>query len=263
MMSTEYRDANAWPDDVFAFAWFPQLDDHLADLAEISSEDWPCHHGENGHCNLALFNYLKVTYRRLRQEGKIATSHDGEFACFNTGLATRNHESLYALFELNRNPGPRPWYFKGWFRRGAWELTKFAELPELAQYFDDPACLVLDPRKEIRINLEHILADTPRERFPEPYRSMSDYALQTVLQGAIDNAKERVRRSYKAAIPQFYRDGVQLLLPLCLADSERADLALVVERHGGFYRAATCLTLETARNNARQLARPDGDWLKP
>ena len=92
---------------------------------------------------------------------------------------------------------------------------------------------------------------------------MADFALQTVLKGAIDNAKERVRRSYKTAIPQFYRSGVQLLLPLCLSDPQRADLALVVERHETFYRAATCLTLDMAYNNARQLARPDRDWLQP
>jgi hypothetical protein len=42
-----------------------------------------------------------------------------------------------------------------------------------------------------------------------------------------------------------------------------ADLALVVERFDGFYRAATCLTLDMAYNNARQLARPDKDWLQP
>ena len=42
-----------------------------------------------------------------------------------------------------------------------------------------------------------------------------------------------------------------------------ADLALVVEDHVGFYRASTCLTLDMAYNNARQLARPDRDWLQP
>ena len=114
-----------------------------------------------------------------------------------------------------------------------------------------------------KVNVEHIINDTPHDRFPEPYRSMADFAIQTVLRGAIDNAKERVRRSYKTAIPQYYRGQVQLLLPLCLSDAQRADLALVVERHVGFYRATTCLTLDMAYNNARQLARPDRDWLQP
>jgi hypothetical protein len=37
---------------------------------------------------------------------------------------------------------------------------------------------------------------------------------------------------------------MQLLLPLCLE-------------------TPTCLTLDMAYNNARQLARPDTDWLQP
>jgi hypothetical protein len=92
---------------------------------------------------------------------------------------------------------------------------------------------------------------------------MENYALQTVLNGAMNNAKERMKRSYKTAIPQYYRGQVQLLLPLCLSNAQRADLALVVERHSTFYRAATCLTLDMAYNNARQIARPDRDWLQP
>lgn len=132
----------------------------------------------------------------------------------------------------------------------------------MAHYFDDPSCLVLDTRLELRTNIEHIIAEN-RERFPDRYRGMPDYQLQTFVRGAIENAKERVRRNYKAAVPQFYRGRVQLLLPLCLETPERADMALVVERFEGFYRASTCLTLDMAYNNARQLARPDRDWLQP
>ena len=175
-----------------------------------------------------------------------------------------NQEPLYASFEVNRREGAhQPWYFKGWFRKGSRELTRFPYLPEMAQYFDDPSTLVFDARRDFRINIDHILSETPRERFPEPYASMEAYALQTVVKGVIDNARERVRRSYKTAIPQYYFGKVQLLLPLCLSNSSRADLAMVVERHSTFYRASTCLTLDMAYNNARQLARPDRDWLQP
>ncbi|MCZ2075766.1 MAG: DUF3825 domain-containing protein [Bryobacterales bacterium] len=38
---------------------------------------------------------------------------------------------------------------------------------------------------------------------------------------------------------------------------------MVVERHQTFYRASTCLTLDMAYNNARQLTKPDRDWLQP
>ena len=92
---------------------------------------------------------------------------------------------------------------------------------------------------------------------------MDDYALQTFLKGALDNARERVRRNYKTAIPQYYKGRIQILLPLCISNPVAADLAMVVEDHSAFYRASTCLTLDMAYNNARQLARPDRDWLKP
>lgn len=92
---------------------------------------------------------------------------------------------------------------------------------------------------------------------------MNDHSVQTFLKGAIDNVKERVQRNYKTAIPQYYKSTIQLLLPLCIGTAEKADLALVAENYGEFYRASTCLTLDMAYNNARQLARPDTDWLQP
>ena len=132
----------------------------------------------------------------------------------------------------------------------------------MAHYFSNPSSLVFDVSKDFRVNIEHLIDDN-KTRFPAPYNSMDEYQLQTFLKGAIDNAKERVRRNYKTAIPQYYRGRIQLLLPLCISSAAKADLAIVVEDHGSFYRASTCLTLDMAYNNARQLAKPDRDWLAP
>lgn len=253
-----------WPSDLFDFAFIPEINDQLPNLAEKSEpEDWEYQYTTSDYQLPILYNYIRYTYRRVAEERKIALSEDGQFACFNTGLVTPHQEPLFASFEINRRESAQPWYFKDWYRRGQWEINRFPELPELAHYFDDPSCLVFDTRKDFRINVEHIIEETPRERFPEIYREMDNYGLQTILRGAIDNAKERVRRNYKTAIPQYYRGQVQLLLPLCFNNPLRADLALVVERHSTFYRASTCLTLDMAYNNARQLAKPDRDWLQP
>lgn len=252
-----------WPEDLFQFAFVPEPNDRMAELAELSEdEDWDYHNSATPHPRPILFNYVRYTYHRLAEEKKIALSEDGEYCCFNTGLVTEAQEPIYASFQTNRQPDRQPWFWKAWLRRGAWELNRFPELPDIAHYFDDPSCLVLDNRKEIRVNVEHIIEEN-KERFPEPYGSMEAYALQTFLKGAIDNAKERVRRSYKTAIPQYYKGQIQLLLPLCLGNPRKADLALVVEKHQTFYRAATCLTLDMAYNNARQLTKPDRDWLQP
>ena len=260
---------NTWPEKLFDFAFIPlgpmSVSSNLQALCDLAEdEDWGYHHvGPAEHEHPVLYQYVKSTYERVAEEGKIELSEDDQFACFNTGLVTNNQEPIFASFEENRKEDAMPWYFKGWYRKGQWELNKFPKLPDMANYFDDPSCLVLDPRRDFRVNVQHIIEDSPRERFPDPYREMDNYALGNVLVGVIEKARERVRRSYKTAIPQYYRGKVQLLLPLCLSNSRRADVALVVESHPTFYRASTCLTLEMAYNNARQLARPERDWLQP
>jgi len=167
------------------------------------------------------------------------------------------------MFEENKLTERRNyWHFRKFARRGDYELSHFPTLPDMAHYFDDPASVVYDTRKELRANIEHIISDN-RERFPRDLQNMNAFALQNLLKGAIDSVIERVKRNYKTAIPQYYNGSVQLLLPLCLTDPGRADMALVVEKFHEFYRAATCLPLDWAYNNARQLARPDRDWLVP
>ena len=254
----------AWPDTLFELAFIPRMDEKLQELAALAEpEEWVYHKSASLHPRPILYNYMMYTYKRLAEEGKIVISDDGQQLTFNTGLVTSNQEPVFALFNPNRFADARQrWHFRAWSRKGQCDLNRFAHLPEMAHYVDDPAVLVFDNRKELRVNVEHILADN-RSRFPEPYCSMQKYALQTFLKGAIDNAREGVRRNYKTAIPQYYRRRVQLLLPLCLAQPGRANLALVVESFETFYRACTCITLDMAYNNARQLARPDRHWLQP
>lgn len=266
----------AWPENLFnrrsdtgetqtGFAYFPgELDDTVDTLAVLAEdEEWDYQFTKTDFSKPILVNFLKYTYKRLTEERKVGLSDDGQFACFNTGLVTEHQEPVYALFEANRKADSNPWVFRSWVSKGQRDLNVFPELPDIAHYFDDPTCLVFDARRDFRVNVEHIIEGTPRDRFPDPYKSMDDYALQTVLRGAIDNARERVRRSYKTAIPHYFSGEVQLLLPLCLSNPKRADLAMVVERHSTFYRAATCLTLDMAYTDARLIAKPDKDWLQP
>ena len=252
-----------FPNELFDFAFFPFREDALNDLAGMAEdESWDYENTPSPNAHPILFNYLKYTYKRLSEEGKISLSRDGAFACWNTGLVTSAQEPIYGSFKTNRNPDREPWVFDSWNRKGEWKLNAFDLLPDMAHYFDDPSQLVLDTRLDFRVNVEHIIEDN-RERFPEQYKSMPDFQMAIFLNGAIESARSRVRRNYKAAIPQYYNGKVQLLLPLCISDPRLADLALVVERFANFYRASTCLTVDMAYNNARQLARPDKDWLRP
>lgn len=252
------------PEKFYDFAMMPKLIDDIEALASLAeNEDWEYRNTTSAHAKPILRNYIFHTYQRIAEEKKVAVSADENFCCWNTGLITPTQEPIYMLLSRNKIEGiDSYWHFSRWVRRGEWDLNKFTSLPDMAHYFEDPSVLVLDTRKELRMNVEHVVADNAA-RFPEPLRSMSSFALQNMVSGARDAAWARARRNYKTAIPQYYQGQVQLLVPLALTDPTHADLALVVERYPDFYRAATCLTLDMAYNNARQLARPDRDWLVP
>lgn len=254
-----------FPENLHELVLIPDVDEFLSNLVNLAEqENWNKQDRlPEDREHQILYNYLKYTYKKLVEEGKIEIADDGASITFNTGLVTSNQEPIFIYANQNRNPDSDVnWFFQGWKRKAEYELARFSALPEMASYFDDPTHLVFDTRKDLRVNIGHIINDN-KMRFPDPYNQMDDYQLQTFLKGAIDNAKQRVKRNYKTAIPQYYRGSIQLLLPLCISNPNTADLALVVENMGDFYRASTCLTLDMAYNNARQLARPDRDWLIP
>lgn len=85
------------------------------------------------------------------------------------------------------------------------------------------------------------------------------------IKDAIELAVKRVNWNYKTAIPMFYPRGntMSLLLPLCLNEDNRTDVALVVQRmESGNYQGQTILTLPQAYLDARLVCRPDSDWLR-
>ncbi|MEA5514977.1 DUF3825 domain-containing protein [Nodularia sp. UHCC 0506] len=252
------------PQSFYDFAFMPRFDDNIEHLAELAEpEDWDYKNTPSDKLKPILHNFIKYTYKRIAEEKKVAVSANEQYACWNTGLITPNQEPIYILFEKNRlDNATTYWHFSKFVRRGEWGLNNFSSLPEMAHYFEDPSCLVYNTRRELRANIEHIVEDN-KNRFPSSFQGMPNYGLQNNIKGAVDSAIERVKRNYKTAIPQYYEGNIQLLLPLCLTDPTKADLALVLENFNDFYRASTCLTLDMAYNNARQITRPDREWLKP
>lgn len=252
------------PPMLYDFVLIPRFDEEIEALADVvDDEDWDYKNSTSEHPKPILGNYIRFTYKRIAEEKKVVFAEDDSAACWNTGLVTPHQEPVYMLCSENRFETRRTyWHFWKFAKPGQWELNRFPKLPEMAHYFDDPSQLVYDTRKELRPNIEHIISDN-RDRFPPELAGANDYYMQNIVKGAIDSVVNRVRRNYKTAIPQYYNGNIQLLLPLCLTEPTKADLALVVERFPDFYRASTCLTLDMAYNNARQLARPDRDWLVP
>lgn len=248
---------------LFNFAWFNNFTLSLQELAALAMpENWDYISSPVPTGNYPiLFNYIHHTFTKLETESKIEV--EGEYCIFNCGLVTVNQEEIFAYFQRNKKTGTSiNWYFLGWRKHSDRDLMTFSRLPEVANYFQNPADLIYDIRFDLRINIDHLIIDN-KTRIPSQLSMMDDHILGNILQGTIEDAKRRIKRNYKTAIPQFYGGKLQLLLPLCLLSKSKADLALVVEKENNIYRATTWLTLDMAINNARLIAKPDDEWLKP
>jgi cold shock CspA family protein len=263
------------------FAVFPDWDSAISDLATNHAQredgNWDYINKKTGSYPV-LESYISYTFLRLHRENKIKyasrteNSREFKFACFNTGLATVKQEEIFAYFEHKDNlPNSRHnegylkqpvWIFKCFDRESNRMMNHFAEKPELANYFQNAAELIYESGKRLIPDYEHILDDREK-RFPKEFRELSKPQQVERVKSAIESALTRIRRNYKTAIPQFYSDSIQLLLPLCITTAETTDVALVVAKEGEVYRANTVLPLDWAYNNARLLAKPDREWLNP
>jgi hypothetical protein len=247
------------------FAYLGRIDEFLKQLVNMAMpENWNYSQTHTSKPSPILYNYLNHTFMRLKEQGKVIES--AGFHSFNTGLVTEHQQEIFANF---REDEKRVRFIK-FCKDSDSSMNHYSSLPERATYFTDPADLIFDNRLDFRIKIDHIIGDeTNFGRFPPEIQALSKHQLINTFNGAIEHARKRINRNYKTAIPQFYRgqyvpEGqLQLLLPLCLIEPHKADLALTIYKENNFYSGRTCLTLDMAINNARLIARPDDEWLKP
>jgi len=257
--------------------WSNSIHDLAVNHAQKEDGNWDYINNKTGNFPV-LESYITYTFLRLHKEEKIKYSSrvdkgkELKYACFNTGLATVKQEEIFAYFEHKDN-FPSGKYSDGYLKQPAWVfkcfdresnrlMNNFAVKPELANYFQNAAELIYNSGMRLIPDFEHILDDREK-RFPKEFRELSKSQQVERIKSAIESALTRVRRNYKTAIPQFYSDSIQLLLPLCITTAENTDVALVVASEGEVYRANTVLPLDWAYNNARLLAKPDREWLNP
>lgn len=214
-----------------------------------------------------LTNYLNYTFLRLQDEGKIVYSKDNDKACFNTGLQTQRGKDIFATFFRNRQAEEKnqpDWTLYAFCDSYSEKLEPFHPLPELANYITNVDDLVFNTQYDIEPNLEHFLKHN-ENRLPEVLRGNLRMA-ENVINGAIQSLKGLIRRNYKIAIPHWYDNKIQLLLPLVLTNEEGiADLALVVDRDDNrkIYRGTTILSMDMAYVDARLITKPADEWLNP
>ena len=226
-------------------------------LANMTDENWNFHEKTN---NLILKNYLKYTTKKLEEENKIMTTDN--YCIINTGLFTPYYEPIYIYAEKNLSDSKQDWWFKSFSTSYDLGNLGITELPERANYFQDPSQLVFDVNCKINVQFKHIYDDEDnRNRIPKEIVNSKN--IHSIFKGAIDTMVKKVTANYKIAVPQYFNGKIQLLLPLCLVDESIPDLALVVTKVNNVYQGHTCLTMEMAYNNARLIAKPESNWLVP
>ena len=108
-------------DDLFEFAYLGDLPQKLDALAQLAApEEWEYHHETPDPArppptipHPALVSYLRYTFKRLQEEGKVVES-DGR-AAFNTGLATPLQEEIFAYLEPNQRQDAQRWFLPIFF----------------------------------------------------------------------------------------------------------------------------------------------------
>ena len=272
-LSKRFKDQD--PRAVFAhFGWREENNETwespFQKLAEkAKTEQWDFDRPEfkkSGRSYPIIANYLNYTFLRLQQQSKFKFSSDNTKACFNTGLQTPEGKDIFAAFYRNQNAEERiqpDWTLFGYFDGYSDKMREFEPLPDIATYIEYPSELVFDHHFDLEVDYKHILNDN-KERLPSVLQGNPALA-RNAVEGAVRQLKERLKRNYKLAVPHWYDERIQLLLPLCITDDNIADVALVAEKDidRKKYMVRTVLTMDMAYIDARIICAPDRQWLNP
>lgn len=260
--------------DLFSFAYVPSWYAQLEELAELAiPEPWrfrsPNYFTKNQDTPIleryihSIFRKQAIDYNEEHSPEKAAEYFhvENEYACFHTGLYTRRYKAIYACFDRNkRQASMLDWYFRGFSDEISPWLKYISPLPKKPSYHMTQYGVNYNPEWSIRVNVDHILGDEENlSRLPSAIRDARNLPL--LLETAVELARRKAVVEPGIVVPQGYQGRVQYLLPICLTDMEKPDLAMTLTIMDGYYLGNTCLTLEMAYLNARLLARPMAPWL--
>ena len=260
--------------DQFSFAYVPGWYAQLEELAEMAiPEPWrfrePIYYTKNRDTPIleryvhSIFKKQAIDFNEERNQAKAAEYFyvENEYACFHTGLYTKRYKAIYGYFDRNkRQASMLDWYFRGFSDKISPWLKYISPLPKKPSYYMTQYGVNYNPEWPIRVNIDHILGDEENiSRLPVELRGAKNLPL--LLETAVELARRRAIVEPGIVVPQGYQGRVQYLLPICLTDMEKPDLAMTLTIMDGYYLGNTCLTLEMAYLNARLLARPTTSWL--
>lgn len=226
--------------------------------------------------NPILRSYLNQTFKRVCDQGKIVegiSSRGGKYSYLNTGLVDVFQNEIFAFFIEN----PKYTESTSWgIKTPKWRFLEFNtdqsdyfkyfnEIPEIATYFEETETkkLIFDTSITIRPNWDHLNQRKKRVASDE-IQKMTEQDFRDAIEDSITMARKRIKRNYKTAIPHYYNNDIQFLVPLCERKNRgKALAAMVIQKTEQIYEVTTILSLDQAYNNARLLAKPDREWLNP
>ncbi len=277
------------------------LNEKVSELAAIAlPENW--YFGPQPPAEFAypiLKSYLRYTFIRLQHEGKVLTSTHPKYRAFNTGLLDTLLRPIYGLLTQGQPQWNLDFCIAGEGYIGKKLVAQFTQLPIAANYLAnaDQAFYHLaagapqvDWQHVVKDNMARLPIDFLEQYAPADFTPRSTQGLTTPeffdykraftnaldadpagyrnivrkLEEALERSLRRTQVNYTTAVPTYYPkiNSIDLLLPLCLADENTADLALVVRREpSGKYIGHTVLTMRQAYNNARLICKLDEHWL--
>ncbi len=117
-----------------------------------------------------LGEYLRYTLKKIISEKKFCVSRN--YASFNTGLADKNYDDIYAVFEYNEYGDHELAGFCTAFSsvKGKNIREMFDRLPRQAVYFENSEDLIFNTAKYMYVDYERLFLDNI-ERFPPEYLS--------------------------------------------------------------------------------------------
>ncbi len=255
------------------FAFFPKIYGDTEGAFRIlakkaKKECWAASNGLWGNVDY-LMRYLNGTFKRLEQEGKIIYTKDGDWACFNTGLQSReNGRDILALFRANLDAEKKgadvpKWYFYKFFSTNEVDLENFTKArAEAAEYYSKTSDLVFD--LEYKLMWDSVaFVEQNKDWLPDVLRRDTRKTME-LIDAKLKELKGRIRRDYRFAVPCWYQEKLRLLVPLYLTNGTKADAVLVLakdEEHK-CYRTDALLPMRGAYVAARLLGRVESEWLR-
>ncbi|HNZ27175.1 MAG TPA: DUF3825 domain-containing protein [Spirochaetota bacterium] len=256
----------------------------LEELSQKSiPEKWTYRNHESIIPHPILKSFLENTFEKIlkdKTQKKFIISDDEKLGIFNSGLLDKFFHDIYIILKIREKDGEKVYYnpsilkslsdlSKRKFMYKNEILNNLDKLPESVDFFSDIKEVTFNNSYSIDRSYDkftHIIEERI-EKFPDQYRKMNTIELARLLDNSINYAKAIAKRNYKLVVPQYrpQTDKLQLLMPIYLGGSfsKQPDFALVLDLEDGFYIPETILSLDSAYQNARLIAKPDDFWLNP